>query len=561
MRRWCDPGGGALRSCRHTQRAVGAWRAAREEPPRRCSRTLLRPVPLRPCGGSRASCCPVPSPCCCTCGRRNNPPPPRRTAAHSRVLWSHQPGSAASERRNFSSDEAPLYDLLVGVLSARHHHELRRAIRETWLGHLRTHPRFHHRVGVKFIVGERGCSVPEEDREDPYSCTLLNLTEPVAGQDEEVQLVKVSGPSVLTPSDVGAIALDFKVLHPVVITRLGVFPSGPWPELQSNVTVKLLQLDQEEPVVTARFSAPAPGTLVDGVWYKPVEQFILPKGFEGTLLWETLDSGGLSTVAPSSVLLSDGGGVLKISSVTEGALPHRSALGFPGLAGGVTFTIYDGDSLLALLQGRASRMQRQDAALRQEDAALQRESLTNGDMVFVDVVDTYRNVPSKLLQFYRWSVANAHFKLLLKTDDDCYIDVDSVLMKIDHKHLQRSNLWWGNFRQSWAVDRVGKWQELEYASPAYPAFACGSGYVVSRDLVQWLSSNAGKLKAYQGEDVSMGIWMAAVGPHKYQDPGWLCEKECYVDMLSSPQHSAEELHALWGRKEACGDPCGCPWGH
>lgn len=49
------------------------------------------------------------------------------------------------------------------------------------------------------------------------------------------------------------------------------------------------------------------------------------------------------------------------------------------------------------------------------------------------------------------------------------------------------------------MDRVGKWQELEYASPAYPAFACGSGYVVSRDLVQWLSSNAGKLKAYQVE--------------------------------------------------------------
>lgn len=54
-----------------------------------------------------------------------------------------------------------------------------------------------------------------------------------------------------------------------------------------------------------------------------------------------------------------------------------------------------------------------------------------------------------------------------------------------------------SFRQSWAVDRIGKWQELEYASPAYPAFACGSGYVVSRDLVEWLASNAAKLKAYQ----------------------------------------------------------------
>lgn len=50
---------------------------------------------------------------------------------------------------------------------------------------------------------------------------------------------------MLVPSDVSAIAMDFKVLHPVVITRLGVFPGGTQPELQSNVTVKLLQLDQE----------------------------------------------------------------------------------------------------------------------------------------------------------------------------------------------------------------------------------------------------------------------------------------------------------------------------
>lgn len=92
----------------------------------------------------------------------------------------------------------------------------------------------------------------------------------------------------------------------------------------------------------------------------------LVQGFEGTLVWEDLDSAGLS-VNSSSVQLSDGGGVLKISPVrtdtesgmklsqiefvklrscavllqiAEGILPHRSALGFPGLAGGFTFTIY-----------------------------------------------------------------------------------------------------------------------------------------------------------------------------------------------------------------------------
>lgn len=105
------------------------------------------------------------------------------------------------------------------------------------------------------------------------------------------------------------------------------------------------------------------------------EMSVFIQGFEGTLVWENLDSAGLSTVNSSSVQLSDGGGVLKISSVrtdvvskinaqrndvwnvriveeaknvaisfylqiAEGILPHRSALGFPGLAGGFTFTIY-----------------------------------------------------------------------------------------------------------------------------------------------------------------------------------------------------------------------------
>lgn len=33
----------------------------------------------------------------------------------------------------------------------------------------------------------------------------------------------------------------------------------------------------QEAVVTARFSAISTGSMVNGVWYKPVEQFILPK--------------------------------------------------------------------------------------------------------------------------------------------------------------------------------------------------------------------------------------------------------------------------------------------
>ncbi|KAI4889680.1 hypothetical protein NFI96_017471 [Prochilodus magdalenae] len=467
----------------------------------------------------------------------------------------------ATDKNPFCSDlkcacsHSPAHEVLVGVLSARHHYHLRKAIRDTWLGYFRDHPKFQDRVLMKFIIGQHGCAIPDEDREDPYSCNLLNFTKPVVEQD--IAFLSVPDTSVLVLSDVSAISLDFRVLHSVVITQLGVFPSGTRQDFRGNVTVKLFQVGHEEAVVTSYFTALRPGTYVEGMWYKAVEQFILPKGFEGTLLWESQDLTGLMTLNVSKVQFNDGGGVLKLGCIEEGILPHRSAVGFPGLGGGFTFSVYDVEVLEEMLRGRVGRQQAHVARLREEDKALQEESHKYGDMVFVDVVDTYRTVPSKLLQFYKWAVRNTDFNLLLKSDDDCYIDIDAVLMKIDRKSLSRSNLWWGNFRQNWAVDRVGKWQELEYASPVYPAFACGSGYVVSRDLVVWLASNGETLKAYQGEDVSMGIWMAAVGPNKYQDAGWLCEKECYVDMLSSPQHTAEELHSLWEQKRACGNPCGC----
>ncbi|XP_058880372.1 UDP-GalNAc:beta-1,3-N-acetylgalactosaminyltransferase 2-like isoform X2 [Acipenser ruthenus] len=404
-------------------------------------------------------------------------------------------------------------EVLVGVLSARNNYDLRNAIRNTWLGHLKHHPELQHRILVKFIVGTDGCDIPEEDREDTYSCKLPNLTLPVIGQ--EIEAVSVPDESAYIPSEASVVSVEFKVLHTIVISRLGVFPDEKDLAFRRNVTVKLYQLEQEEAIITARFSPISFGVSINGLWYKPVEQFILPKGFEGTLVWESLDSEGLNTVDVTGVTFNSGGGVLRIAILEEGVLPHRSTQGIPGLAGGFTYTIYEAESLSQLLKGRPERMRSHSAVLREEDALLEEESRTHQDIVFVDVIDTYRNVPSKLLRFY-----------------EC-------------------------FRQSWAVDRTGKWQELEYASPAYPAFACGSGYVASKDLIQWLANNSEYLKSYQGEDVSMGIWMAAVGPHKFQDSGWLCEKECQADMLSSPQYSAEELAELWSRRVSCGNPCAC----
>ncbi|XP_027265232.1 UDP-GalNAc:beta-1,3-N-acetylgalactosaminyltransferase 2 isoform X6 [Cricetulus griseus] len=437
-----------------------------------------------------------------------SPPPPRASG----------PG-AAGQSALFPESKFSHYDVVVGVLSARNNHELRNVIRNTWLKHLLQHPTLSQRVLVKFIIGARGCEVPVEDREDPYSCRLLNITNPVLNQEIEAFSFPEEASSPRLSED-RVVSVSFRVLYPIVITSLGVFYDANDIGFQRNITVKLYQAEQEEALFIARFSPPSCGIQVNKLWYKPVEQFILPEAGEGTL-------------------------------------PHEFMEGVEGVAGGFIYTVQEGDALLRSLHSRPQRLSDHIQDLRVEDALLQEESSIYDDIVFVDVVDTYRNVPAKLLNFYRWTVETTSFSLLLKTDDDCYIDLEAVFNRIAQKNLDGPNFWWGNFRLNWAVDRTGKWQELEYPSPAYPAFACGSGYVISKDIVDWLAGNSGRLKTYQGEDVSMGIWMAAIGPKRHQDTLWLCEKTCETGMLSSPQYSPQELSRLWELKELCGDPCQC----
>nr|XP_025039907.1 UDP-GalNAc:beta-1,3-N-acetylgalactosaminyltransferase 2 isoform X3 [Pelodiscus sinensis] len=341
----------------------------------------------------------------------------------------------------FPQWELKHYDVIVGVLSARHNHELRNVIRNTWLKHLKQHPALGPRVLVKFIIGAHGCTVPVEDREDPYSCKLLNITNPVLNQEIEAFNLPEDTPSVLSEDRI--VSVNFRVLYPIVITSLGVFYDADDVGFQRNITVKLYQAEQEEALFSARFSPPSCGVQVNRLWYKPVEQFILPESFEGTIVWESQDLQGLVSRNLHKVMINDGGGVLRVSTTGEGSWPHEFTEGVEGIAGGFIYTIQEGDALLQSLHTRPERFVNHLKNLEDEDALLQEESSAYDDIVFVDIVDTYRNVPAKLLNFYRWTVESANFDLLLKTDDDCYINLEAVFNRIMNEKLDRPNIWWG----------------------------------------------------------------------------------------------------------------------
>lgn len=75
------------------------------------------------------------------------------------------------------------------------------------------------------------------------------------------------------------------------------------------------------------------------------------------------------------------------------------------------------------------------------------------DILFVDIVDIYRNLFIKLLLFYKWLFKNIYLRFVLKIDDDCFVNMDLVYMFLLELDERNDNIfiWWGNFRKQWLV--------------------------------------------------------------------------------------------------------------
>ncbi len=458
----------------------------------------------------------------------------------------------------FSLIKSQVYevDLVVLVLSARENSARRQAIRDTWLKSLQDNASLNDQILVKFVVGDTPCNLPLEDRVDEHSCekwspgsasqSLLTATKSAVSDPINSEELVYAEPIV-----------EFQVMQPIIVRKLGIYKKC----LKSVVKVMLVDAFSSKDIASAEFSPGDPGVLEDGYYYKKVEEYFLPKKIE---MYVEIGS----TQNECAIVLHDtdnlyqtnnGSGVLRF--YTTGRIDGHYAHPFKALKlsmPGVSF-MYDVENPEDLELHKASQASRQsqiEDALAKDEKSLADEQLRYGDLLFVPVMDIYRNIPQKLLESFHSAYDTTKFKYLLKTDDDCYLDVEKILPALPKKN-ERLGQWWGHFRYNWAVENTGKWAESNYQAPAYPKFACGAGYVISKSIVKWLVENKQHLELFQGEDTSMGIWLAAVALQTIDDPLWQCESECISDMYSMPDLGAEKLHQLWKNKLACGDPCGC----
>eukprot|EP00055_Hartaetosiga_balthica_P017985 m.126443 g.126443 ORF g.126443 m.126443 type:complete len:730 (-) comp9434_c1_seq38:1862-4051(-) len=212
----------------------------------------------------------------------------------------------------------------------------------------------------------------------------------------------------------------------------------------------------------------------------------------------------------------------------------------------------------ALSRTRWDREKEYLAQMQHEEALLREEQTRFGDLLIVKQhMDTYRGLPKKLVWLYKYGYA-AGARFVMKTDDDTFVNLPSIVQHLSKRKDEMDLWWWGSFRRDWRIDRGGKWAEHTLQGNTYPPFACGSGHVVSRGVVRWLSLASPELFCYQGEDVSLGVWLQAVNPTLIHDDRWQCfgiDISCDADLLSTPDNTPAILNTIWERYSTCRKLC------
>lgn len=155
---------------------------------------------------------------------------------------------------------------------------------------------------------------------------------------------------------------------------------------------------------------------------------------------------------------------------------------------------------------------------------IQFEQKENNDLMLLDTLqDSYQNLTQKTLVAYEQAITDFEFKYILKCDDDSYVklgDLLSELLAYDDKMMAHDwqqaaepapELYWGYFNGRAQIKVRGQWQETNFnVCDRYLPYALGGGYVISYGVAAYVAENRQQLAAYVSEDISMGVWLAAL---------------------------------------------------
>lgn len=153
----------------------------------------------------------------------------------------------------------------------------------------------------------------------------------------------------------------------------------------------------------------------------------------------------------------------------------------------------------------------------QQHSNIHRENFIHSDLLLLKSVnDSYGTLTLKLLESFKWLDRHVEFTHLIKADEDSFVRVDRLAYELQKKPKER--FYWGFFDGRAHVKKAGKWAEADWIlCDRYLPYALGGGYVLSSDLVHYVSSNSKFLKLFNSEDVSLGTWLGPLDIKRSHD--------------------------------------------
>jgi len=176
---------------------------------------------------------------------------------------------------------------------------------------------------------------------------------------------------------------------------------------------------------------------------------------------------------------------------------------------------------------------------------LEEETSSNKDVLVLPIQETYTSLTQKVLASLVQVERNVKFSFLLKVDDDSFVNLPVMVDELRNSNYNKG-LYWGFFDGRAPVQRTGKWAEGDYVlCDRYIPYALGGGYVLSHDLVSYISTNSELLKLFNSEDVSVGTWLAPLkNIHRVHDVRFDTEfksRGCNNKHIVSHKQSVEDL--------------------
>ncbi|KAJ4778800.1 Galactosyltransferase family protein [Rhynchospora pubera] len=196
------------------------------------------------------------------------------------------------------------------------------------------------------------------------------------------------------------------------------------------------------------------------------------------------------------------------------------------------------------------------------NAVLKKEAEYFRDIVILPFVDRYELVVLKTIAICEYGVKNISATYVMKCDDDTFVRVNVIMGRIKLISSKRP-LYLGNLNLLHRPLRSGKWAVSfeEWPENIYPPYANGPGYVISRDIAEYIVSQHAnqRLRLFKMEDVSMGLWVEKLNstdPVQYSHSWKFCQYGCLENYFTAHYQSPRQMLCLWnkltrGRAHCC----------